>query len=327
MKKIHGFIMRWLFCSIVPAGVSLGGILGFTGILLLHCFIAPNEVLAQEKVAVSSPEVTASAEATPSAEKEEKIAVLEIEEVEKKDDITEPTPEVKGKLERYLAEHPIGSLTVTNFLQHAIREIIKKGVPANTIVLILLFPLMAAIIAGSRHVVGIKGFGIFLPAVLSVVFVATGIIEGLLLFLTIIIVATSARMFLRKMKLQYLPRMALLLWCVSLGVLGVLFIAPVLNLTSIMTLSIFPILILILLAESFIGIQIGMSMKQAIKITMQTLVVALVCSSILQLDFLQKFVLLKPEISVLLVVILDIFMGKYVGLRWMEYRKFKEILK
>lgn len=279
------------------------------------------------EAALDAVEDTESAEATPSAEKEEEIVELEIEEVEKKDDITEPTPEIKGKLERYLAKHPIGPLTVTNFLQHAIREVIKKGVPANTIVLILLFPLMAAIIAGSRHIVGIKGFGIFLPAVLSVVFVSTGIIEGLLLFLSIIIVATSARMFLRKMKLQYLPRMALLLWCVSLGVLGILFIAPVLNLTSIMTLSIFPILILILLADSFIGIQIGMSMKQAIKITMQTLMVALVCSSILQLDFLQKFVLLKPEISVLLVAIFDIFMGKYAGLRWLEHRKFKEILK
>ncbi|GAG23346.1 unnamed protein product, partial [marine sediment metagenome] len=61
---------------------------------------------------------------------------MEIEEVEKKEDITEPTPEIKGKLERYLAKHPVGSLSITNFLQHAIREIIKKGVPANTIVLI-----------------------------------------------------------------------------------------------------------------------------------------------------------------------------------------------
>ena len=311
------------------------GLLGLFGLLgkvgtTSNVAVAVGEVgVIREEVeaALDAAEATESAEATPSAEKEEEIVALEIEEVEKKDDITEPTPEIKGKLERYLAKHPIGPLTVTNFLQHAIREIIKKGVPANTIVLILLFPLMAGLIAGSRHIVGIKGFGIFLPAVLSVVFVSTGIIEGLLLFLTIIIVATSARMFLRKMKLQYLPRMALLLWCVSLGVLGVLFIAPVLNLTSIMTLSIFPILILILLAESFIGIQIGMSMKQAIKITMQTLVVALVCSSILQLDFLQKFVLLKPEITVLLVAILDIFMGKYAGLRWLEYRKFKEILK
>jgi len=302
---------------------------------LFHCFIVslfcffvvPNKVLAQRSEEIVEVEATNSAEATPSAEKKEEIVELEIEEIEKKEDITEPTPEVKGKLERYLAEYPIGSLTVTNFLQHAIRTIVKKGVPANTIVLIFLFPLVATIIAGSRHIVGIKGFGIFLPAVLSVVFVATGIIQGLLLFVTIIMVATGARMFLRKTKLQYLPRMALLLWFVCLSVFGALFLSPFLNLTIIMTLSIFPILILILLAENFISIQIGMSMKQAIKTTFQTVAMALICSFVLQLDFLQKFVLLKPEISVLTVAVLDVFIGKYTGLRWIEHRKFKEILK
>jgi len=285
-------------------------------VLLFYCSIVllmPVRVWAQE--------ATSAAEATPSA-----VELIK-ETVEKKEDITEPTPEIKGKLERYLVEHKVKPLKVTNFLQHAIREMVKKGIPANTIVLILLFPLMAAIIAGSRHVIGIRGFGIFLPAVLSVVFVSTGLIEGILLFLTIIIVATGARMLLRKIKLQYLPRMALLLWCVSLGVLGLLFLSPFLNLTAIINLSIFPILILILLAENFISIQIGMSMKEAVRMTFQTLVMALICSFALQLEFLQKFVLLNPEIAVIGTAVLNIFMGKYCGLRLLEYKKFREILK
>ena len=279
--------------------------------------------LAGSPKATAFPEATGSSqvikEATPSS-------IVEVV-VEKKDDITEPTPQIKGKLEKLLAEHPPRSLTVTNFLQHALREAVKKGVPANTIVLILLFPLVAAIIAASRHIVGISGFGIFLPAVLSVVFVATGIVEGLLLFLTIIIMATLSRMSLRKMKLQYLPRTALLLWFVCLGVFAFLFLSPSLNLTTIMTLSIFPILILILLAESFIGIQIGMSMKEAVRMTFETLILALFCSFVLKLEFLQKFVLLQPEITVIGVALLDVFMGKYVGLRLMEYKKFKPLLK
>lgn len=279
-----------------------------------------------QAAAAASPSAwaTTSAEATPSAEKKEE---LKIEKVEKKQDITEPTAEVKGKLEKYLSEHPPGPLTVTNFLQHAIRAIVQKGVPANTIVVLLLFPLIAAIIATSRHILGIRGFGIFLPAVLSVVFVSTGIVEGVLLFSTIIIVATGSRILLAKTKLQYLPRMSFLLWFVTLGVLLVLFLSPLLNLTSLMTLSIFPVLILILLAESFISIQIGMSMKQAVKMTFQTMVMALVCSIVLELEFLQKFALLRPEISVIGVAFLNIFMGKYVGLRLLEYWKFKDLLK
>lgn len=289
-------------------------------LLFLFCLIFSASLFFPFRVWAQESEATEAAqEATPSSIVERVV--------EKKEDITEPTPKVKGKLERYLVEYPIKPLTVTNFLQHAIRGAVKNGVPANTIVLILLFPLVAAIIAASRHILGIRGFGIFLPAVLSVVFVSTGIIDGLLLFLTIIIVATLSRMFLRKMKLQYLPRMAFLLWFVCLAVLAILFLSPILNLVSIITLSIFPILILILLAESFIGIQIGMSMKKAIRMTFETLIMALVCSGLLQLEFLQKFVLLNPEMTVIGVAVLDIFMGKYAGLRLLERKKFREILK
>lgn len=269
-------------------------------------------------------EATETAEATPSAVEELK---KKLEVVDKKEDITDPTPQIKGKLERYLQEQPIGPLNPTNFLQYSIRQMVQKGVAANTIVLILLFPLVAAIIAGSRHVVGIRGFGIFLPAVLSVVFVATGIIQGLILFLTIILVATGSRMFLRKLRLEYLPRMALLLWLVAMAVLLLMFISPFLDLGAISNLSIFPVLILILLTENFISIQIGMSQKQAIGMTVQTLIMALICSLILQLNFLQKFVLLHPEIYVVSIALLDVFMGKYTGLRWLEYKKFKEIVK
>ena len=79
-------------------------------------------------------------EATETA-KEATVSAIVGKIVEKKEDITESTPEIKGKLESYLAEHPLKPLTVTNFLQHAIRSAVKKDVAANTIVLILLFVL------------------------------------------------------------------------------------------------------------------------------------------------------------------------------------------
>jgi len=45
------------------------------------------------------------------------------------------------------------------------------------------------------------------------------------------------------------------------------------------------------------------------------------------MEFLQKFILLNPELIVLSVALLDIFMGRYTGLRLLEYKKFKEIIK
>jgi len=295
--------------------------------LVLFLFSSKSFALERDAIIVLPEKVRSDQEATRSIVTAESQQASASAESSKKEDLTEPTSEVKGKLERYMSEHPAQPLTVTNFLEHAVRMAVKKGVPANTIVLILLFPLVAAIIAGSRHIVGIKGFGIFLPAVLSVVFVSTGIIDGMLLFITVMAVATGGRMALKKIKLQYLPRMALVLWFVSLGVFGVLFLSPIFNLEELMNVSIFSILILILMTEDFIRIQIGRSMQQAIRRMIETLIIAIICSLVLQVDFLQKFVLLNPEIVVLSVAVLDIYMGKYTGLRLLEYKKFKEILK
>jgi len=315
LSSVRKIIVALFHCSIVAL------LLAFPTVSLAQIKRAPLRAIE----ATESANATASAEATPSAQTKEVIEKVEV--LEKKEDITELTPEIKGKLERYLTQQPLKPLGVTNFLQHAIREMVKRGVPANTIVLLLLIPLVASIIAASRHIVGIRGFGIFLPVVLSVVFVATGILEGILLFMVIIMVATGTRGFLRSLRLQYLPRMAFLIWWVTIAVFALMFMAPFLNLAAISNLSIFPLLILILLVESFISIHIGMSRRQATRMTVQTLVMALICSVVLQWDFIQRFVLLNPEIYVLGIAILDIFMGKYVGLRWLEYKKFKEILK
>ncbi|KKR85857.1 MAG: hypothetical protein UU32_C0030G0004 [Candidatus Woesebacteria bacterium GW2011_GWB1_41_10] len=203
----------------------------------------------------------------------------------------------------------------------AIEKAIGAGVPANTIVLLLLLPIVAFVIAFSRNVVGIRGFGIFLPAALAVAFVATGPVAGIGLFLVIVIVSTVVRLTLRKfkLKLQYLPRMALILWAAVLGVLGSLFLVP-------LDVSIFAVLILILLTEDFTRVQIGKSVKTALSLTMETLILALISYFFLTLELLQNFVLANPEISLLAVGILDFLLAKYSGLRLMEIYRFRKLV-
>jgi len=199
--------------------------------------IFSSSVLAQFDLDLEASESAVASESADAS----KSAIAKV--VEKKPDITETEGEVKGKLEGYLEEKEVGKLSYNNVMQHAIREAVKRGVPANTIVLVVLFPVVAAIIAASRHLFGLRGFGIFTPAVLSVAFVATGLVSGILVFLVILMVASIGRMILRKMKLHYLPRMALLLWFVSLGVFGLMYLSSFVELEAVVKLNIFPILI------------------------------------------------------------------------------------
>ncbi len=242
-------------------------------------------------------------------------------------DLTQKTPQTLGPLEKLLNEQKLGSV-IFNPIKYAIRGAVGAGVPANTIVLLLLLPISALVIAVTRNVIGIRGFGIFLPAALSVVFVAIGPVVGILLFLLIVMISTFVRLALRKLKVKllYLPRMALILWAVVIGVLGVLFSAPLIKSASLTNVSIFAVLILILLAEDFIRVQLGKSVKTAISLTSETLIIALISYIFLTLKPLQNFVLLKPEITLLGTGILDVILAKYSGLRLMEIWRFRKLI-
>lgn len=244
-------------------------------------------------------------------------------------DITQKSEEALGPLAKILKEQELGKVWPLNPIKYAIRGAVSAGVPANTIVLLLLLPLIAFIIAFSRNVVGIRGFGIFLPAALSVTFVAIGPLVGIGLFLVIVIVSTAVRMIFRtlKLKLQYLPRMSLILWAVVLGVLGVLFAAPIIKFLDLANVSIFAVLILILLAEDFIRVQLGKSAKTALSLTAETLVLALISFFFMTLKSLQEYVLLNPEISLLAIGVADFVLARYSGLRLMEYFRFRKLIQ
>jgi hypothetical protein len=313
--------------------------LGGNFVFLLLCFWpvypARAQVVPDSRQGLSSEAIleqladeaaTESADATDSAEAATPSGIVE-KQVEEKPDLTQPTQEVKGKLERVLEANPVGPLSWNNFLQVAVVRAVKNGVPANTVVLVLLFPLIVAIVAAARHLIGIRGVGILTPALLSVAFLATGITSGVLLFLIILAVATIARQLLKRLKLQYLPRMALLLWFVSAGVFATLLLASFYDFGNLVTVGIFPILILMLLAETFIDIQAGRSASEARDIILQTFLLAMLSSLLLAWDMVQRVVLLNPEIVFLGVAVFDLFVGKYTGLRLSEYKMFKPAIR
>ena len=120
--------------------------------------------------------------------------------------------------------------------------------------------------------------------------------------------------------------MSLILLFVVLGVLAVLFLAPVIKRPDITDISIFPVLILVLLAEDFTRVQLGKSAKTAINITTETLILALVSYIFLTSRTVQELALLNPEKLLIAVAVFDFFLGKYVGLRFREFWRFRKLI-
>lgn len=285
------------------------------------------ENLAEEVDEIVGEDATDSAQATESTEVASPAAEVEQRIKEKEaEDITQPSGEQKSRLAKLLLEKPLGPLTWHNFLQHAIRNAVDKGLPANIVVLLLLFPLIASIIAASRHIIGLQGFGIYIPAVLSIAFVSTDLLTGVIIFFAVLIAAMLSRKIVKRLRFPYLPRTAMILWGVSLFILVLMIFSSQLALFELLTINIFPILIMILLTENFMESQLFSSQKEALKITLETLLIAIICSVIINQDAVQSFILLRPELSLIGIAAVNYLIGRYTGLRLLEYFRFRSIL-
>ncbi|MCL2110588.1 hypothetical protein FWH30_03365 [Microgenomates group bacterium] len=245
----------------------------------------------------------------------------------KDQDLTETISTKTDDLTLLVEEQELGPLSWHNFLRHQIRTAISHGLPTNIIVILLIFPLVAAIIAFSRHVIGLKGFGIYAPAVLSVVFVSTGVRLGILLFIVVIGCAMLMRALIKRFSLPHLPKTALILWGVSTLVLVILLVAANFSWDMLLKLGIFPLLVIILLSENFMSTELFSSQTQALKLTVETVTMAAVCAMLISSNYLQSIVILNPELTLITTCLIDVLIGRFTGLRLLEYVRFHKLMK
>lgn len=244
-----------------------------------------------------------------------------------KNEIDLTIPSLKGdRLTKLMNGQKISGWWVKDTLKLAMRKAVAEGVSPNTLVLLFLFPLVAGLVAFSRQVVGVSGFGMITPALLSVAFLSTGGPVGLILLLFILGVATLGRVLIRKVKVPYFPKLAILIWVISIGVLLLLLMSPTIGLEKLMGVGIFPIMLFVLLAETFIEAQITRSLSTSMFMTTETVVLAWIAYEVMSAPWIQAQVILHPEISVMAILGLDLLIGKYKGLRLMEIWRFRKLI-
>lgn len=275
-------------------------------------FLTPKALAVTE---TKLPEVTIAETAT---------AVADIAPV-KEIDLTVPSQE-GDRLTKLMNGQKLSGWWGKDVLKLAMRKAVSEGVSPNTLVLLFLFPLVAALVAFSRQVVGLSGFGMITPALLSVAFLSTGGVVGLVLLSFILAVATLGRVLIKKVKVPYFPKLAILIWVISMAVLLLLLMSPTIGLTRLMSVGIFPIMLFVLLAETFIEAQITRSISTSMWMTVETVILALIAYKLMSAPWIQSQVLLNPEISVIGILGLDYLIGTYKGLRLLEIWRFRKLL-
>jgi hypothetical protein len=210
-----------------------------------------------------------------------------------------------------------------NLLSSLVSYMLTSGVPSQTIILLLALPVIATILAFSKQVIGISTLGLYTPSVIALGFITLGWKIGVPIILFIIATGYLTRSLMRKWRLLYIPKVAITITVVSFTILLLLGIGATFN----MTLSedkIFILLIMSTLSESFFNLKIEAGWRGAFLSVGETIGAALVAAFVVQLSFMESLFLAYPEF-ILLTLVINIFLGRWSGLRLIEYFRFREV--
>ncbi|HSW96470.1 MAG TPA: 7TM domain-containing protein [Candidatus Saccharimonadales bacterium] len=288
----------------------------FVSITILLIFVGLRTATAFAETVTITPSITATSTATPTI----------TQAVQNKVDVTKPDTSLDQQIITTLfIKRPATKLTIFNFFAYFVQYAVRIGVPANTIVLILLLPLLATIVAFVRHVIGLPSLGMLVAVSFSITFLTIGIAAGMILLGAIVLASTFARVILKKVRIMQLPKMVLSILVVAIFVLIALVVSGTYGLITVKDLSIFPVLLLILLGERVVALQLERNLREVISITFITLVLGIMGFFLLAYVPLRNTVLLYPE-SILLLIPINIAVGRYFGLRLVEYYRFRQII-
>ncbi len=226
-----------------------------------------------------------------------------------------------------------------NFMSYSLSILIEKGIPDNTIALLLLLPIIATVVAVMKQVVGLTTMGIYTPTIITLSFLIIGPPFGLLTLLMVLIVGVLARHLLKKVRLLFIPKMAIILTVVAITLFLTLILSMLLGMfdSTFFSLAIFPMVIISTLVEKFVSIKTEKGLISAVILMSETIVVSLVAYIIaggemslgfatVQWDFFRNLMLNYPEFIFVLLVI-NILLGRWSGLRILEFIRFREVLR
>ena len=143
---------------------------------------------------------------------------------------------------------------IWNSISYLVNFMISNGIPSNTIVLLLMLPVIVTIISFLKQVVGVTTFGMYTPSIITLSFLALGLKFGLIILIVISLTGMGLRDGPWNGSIYYTSRV----WrsfCAfprssSCSMLGR---GTFLGLSQIATLAVFPMLIMTTLSEKFVS--------------------------------------------------------------------------
>lgn len=190
--------------------------------------------------------------------------------------------------------------------------------------ILVLIPIGALVISVLHQMLGLKTFGTFTPILISIAFRQTGLIEGILLFVFVVVIGLLIRGYLNQLQLLIVPRLAAILTATVLlvGLLAVLMES--FNVRLGLSVSLFPIVILAMTIERAALMWEENGPAETIIAGLGTVLAAVIGYMCMINNYVQHWAFVFPEL-LLVVLGLNLLVGRYNGYKLIEYFRFRSL--
>lgn len=188
--------------------------------------------------------------------------------------------------------------------------------------MLFLLPLGALVVVFMRIIVGLKTSGTFMPVLISLAFLQTSLLPGLISFVAVVSLGLMLRSYLSHLNLLLVARIATLVVLVIFLISMLSLLGYQLGFSAGMTITFFP---MIIIAWTIERMSILWEEEGAHEVVIQgggSLLVAVMAYLLMQLPLASHLSFNFPELN-LVILALIMLMGQYTGYKLSELRRFR----
>jgi hypothetical protein len=192
--------------------------------------------------------------------------------------------------------------------------------------ILLLVPIGALVVTVLRNIVGVQTFGTFMPVLIALAFRETQLLWGIVLFSTLVVLGLTFRFYLERLRLLAVARLSAVLTIVVLLMLGVSILSNRLELAPGLSVALFPMVILTMTVERMSTVWEERGAGEAIQKGLGSMAVAALCFLVMDVTVIRHLLFIFPE-TLLIVLAVNLALGRYTGYRLTELRRFRELVE
>lgn len=203
------------------------------------------------------------------------------------------------------------------------------GLPIDTQIMlgiVLMIPIGGLVIVVLRQMIGVPTFGTFMPVLIALSFRETGLLWGVALFGTIVLVGLYLRAYFDQLRLLVVPRLASVLTIVVLLIAAMTVIAYKLGINAGLSVTLFPMIILTMMIERMALMTEEFGAAETRKSTYGSMLAAAIAYFAMHNQLVTHLVFVFPEL-LLIVLACTILLGRYNGYKLSEYFRFKKLAR